>query len=111
MEKLLKTRHSVVVAVIHDLLNGEWFAAIPDLKEAVKCRCAQLKIPYDAGRIAAALDVVARTRPLLHARCPGAPADRALRRRVGPSGGDIGPFSRQDAADIFARIYRHLGLR
>ena len=55
----------MLVAVLHDLLNVEQFASIADLADALKTRAARLHIPYDAARIAEALERVHYTRPLL----------------------------------------------
>jgi hypothetical protein len=103
VEKLLKTpnRPSVIVALIHELLNAERFAVHADLCEVVKCRCARLRIPYDAGRICAALDIVERTRPLLVVDGPRiAPAPRR----------DVHTFtvSRREAAELMNLIRQRL---
>jgi len=51
-----------LAAVVHDVVMHERFATAADLKEAVKQRCARLRLPYDSGTLAAALDLVERTR-------------------------------------------------
>ena len=55
----------ILVALLHELLNGEDFATIADLADGLKTRAARLRIPYDPERIADALVTVYRTRPLL----------------------------------------------
>ena len=56
---------NVLAALLHDVLNGDEFATIADVADALKTRAARLKIPYDAARIAEALERVHYTRPLL----------------------------------------------
>lgn len=96
---------AVLVPVIHELLNTERFATFPDLIETVKCRCARLHIPYDAGAISAALDVVSRTRPLL--RDPA--GAEMTRRAVAAPARTAGPLiTRAEAAGLLARVRRVL---
>jgi hypothetical protein len=46
----------LIVRVLQELVARERFECYGDLKEALKCRLARLKIPYDGGLIAEALD-------------------------------------------------------
>ena len=56
--------HPILTAVVHDVLaRGETFDTLADLCEAVKCRAAQLRLPYDGDRITEAIAVIGRTRP------------------------------------------------
>jgi len=55
----------ILVALLHELLNGEDFATIADLADALKTRAATLRIPYDPERIADALGTVHHSRALL----------------------------------------------
>jgi len=59
------TKMPVLAALCHELLNREEFATIADLADALKMRAARLRIPYDAARIAEALERVHYARPLL----------------------------------------------
>src|SRR5262245_25521513 len=62
----MKRKTPVIAAVLHELLKAESFDTIPDLKEALKCRCATLRIPYERNLISEALDLVERTRQVVH---------------------------------------------
>jgi hypothetical protein len=92
------TRIGVLAAVVHDVLTAQQFETFADLAEAIKTRCAALKIPYDGGRVSEALQVVARTRPVLTPR-----AGRATPRRVERFDA-ARPLSRAEAADLWARL-------
>ncbi len=91
--------NGVIAAVVHDVLAAEKFDAVADLSEAVKCRCASLKIPYDAGAVTEAIQLVERTRPVV------ATGIRPLKRvehleRLD----DVQPISRAEAADLWPRL-------
>jgi hypothetical protein len=58
-------RAPILAAIVHELVKAESFERYADLKEAVKVRCAQLRIPYHAQTVAVALDVVERTRQVV----------------------------------------------
>jgi hypothetical protein len=66
----LDTPTKLVVRVLTDLIARDRFKTYPDLAEALKVRCARLKIPYHAGLIAEALDQVERggRRPVVESR-------------------------------------------
>jgi hypothetical protein len=61
-------RRPILVALLHELLNGEEFATIADLADALKTRAARLRIPYDPAGIADALGTVHHSRALLTRR-------------------------------------------
>ncbi len=87
---------SVIAKLVHELLNGQRFTAYIDLVESTKCRCARLRIPYDATRITDAIRLVERTRVAVHAPAPpggAAPVHHA------PGG----PVSKADARAILRR--------
>lgn len=97
-ERKPKTTTGVIAAVIHELLKAESFSSIADLKEAIKCRCATLRIPYDATAVYEALDLVERTRETVPSRLPrGNP--QHIERQDGPT-----PVSRAEAAAILQRL-------
>lgn len=50
------TATKLIVRVLQDLVAAEHFDTYADLADALKCRCAQLKIPYDGGLVSDALD-------------------------------------------------------
>lgn len=54
----------VVVRILRDMLRDDTFTSDADVKEALKRRCARLRVPYDATSIHRALDLVASNRPL-----------------------------------------------
>jgi len=100
----------VIAAAVHELLKVETFSNHADLTEAVKVRCARLRIPYDCGLVAAALDAVARTRPLLQGNRRAAPSPRLPLLPSVPNGGDSGRaiLSRAEAAAIVAKLRVHI---
>jgi len=70
----------LIVRVLQDVLRTRTFTDYSDLVETLKCRCANLRIPYDSGRVCDAIDqlerggrtpIVARPRPrrLVERRC------------------------------------------
>lgn len=52
------TRTKLIAKIVRECLAAETFTTESDLKEAVKVRCARLKIPYDSDLIAASLSAV-----------------------------------------------------
>jgi hypothetical protein len=91
----------LIAAVIHDVLTAEKFDAVADLSEAVKRRCATLKIPYDAGTVTEAIQVVERTRPVV------APMGIKRIKRIKPLervDDDVQPITRAEAADLWPRV-------
>src|SRR5262245_43231293 len=77
-----RRKHPIIAAVLHELLKRESFATYPDLKEALKCRCATLRIPYEQDKISEAPDLVERNRKLL---THGRQSQRYPRRTQGPA--------------------------
>ena len=88
----------VVAAVVHELLKVEQFETLADLSEAVKCRCAALRLPYDAGAVSEAVRWVQRSRPVLVIHPPHLPEIRV----------EAAPISPQEAVricrDICAKV-------
>lgn len=58
MENTRIRRAPVLVAVVHEVLGREVFAGYADLAEALKCRAARLRIPYDSAAIGSAVSQV-----------------------------------------------------
>jgi hypothetical protein len=88
----------VIAAVIHDVLTAEKFDAVADLSEAVKRRCATLKIPYDAGTVTEAIQVVERTRPVV------APMGIKRIKPLERVDDDVRPITRAEAAELWPRL-------
>jgi hypothetical protein len=95
---------ALIAAVVHEVLKTGSCDTLFDLAETVKCRCARLKVPYDAGGVTEALRLVARTRTL-----PGVKPIRRITpiERVEP----FVPPSRTEAVAILARLYAQLEAR
>lgn len=91
----------MIAALVHELLKAESFATSDDLTEAVKSRCAKLRIPYDSATVWAAVDAVARTRPV--------PVAQAVL-TSSPPADDFAPISRAEASRILATIHARLAL-
>jgi hypothetical protein len=96
--KPTKTTNESIAALTHDVLRRERFEREADLKEAVKGRCAALRIAYDSGTIATALDLVARSRRLV----VDPPAQARHEHQAPPAP------SRQEAAAFLARLDVHV---
>jgi len=47
----IETNLGVYFKIVEDVLSGERFTHLSDLIEAVKCRCAKLKIKYASGQV------------------------------------------------------------
>lgn len=80
----------LIVRVLQDVVKTERFDSYADLSEALKCRCAKLKIHYDSGLVQYAIDQLERggKTPLI-----AQPRRRRLVERVP----DYVPLSRADA--------------
>jgi hypothetical protein len=87
-----------VAKVLRDVLTTAEFTDIVDLKETLKSRCARLHLPYDAGVISRALDLVGSNRSLL------TPATRRFPRR--PPESDTASLSRADATALVEELSR-----
>jgi hypothetical protein len=90
----------VITAVVYDVVNAEKFETLSDLADAVKCRCATLKIPYDAGAVTDAIYQVERTRPVV------VPGLRPIKRfeHLERLEDDVRPITRAEAADLWPRL-------
>ena len=96
MENAARNFAPILVAVVHSVLNAEQFETIADLAEAVKCKAARLRIPYDAAGIAEALEAVKHTRKLLADEAP---------KPAPPAAETQGPIvSRELAADVLKAV-------
>lgn len=94
-----KTR-LVAKVLRRDVLAGETFTHYADLVEALKCRCAQLRIGWSPDDISEALRVVGSNHPLVQ------PPSSAVV--------DVQPareFSRAEAAELWGAIVGYFGPR
>lgn len=83
----------LIVRVLQDLVRTEHFEDYADLSEALKRRCAKLKIRYDSGLISDAIDRLERggKTPLIA---------RPRRPRLVERTPDYVPLSRDDATRL-----------
>ena len=88
----------VLAKILRDVLAAETFTSDVDVKDALKSRCARLRVPYDAATIDRALALVASNRALSTPEPPAAP----------PPVVESVPLTRADAADVLARLRVHL---
>ena len=98
------TPTKLVVRVLQDLVAAARFEDYGALAEALKRRCAALKVPYDAGLVSAAIDQLDRggRTPLIPSSLP-----RVHELVERPPDGPI--VSRTDAAQILATLRARLG--
>jgi hypothetical protein len=54
----------LIAAVVHELVEFRQFDGWAEITDAIKTRCARLRIPYDSGAITAAVSLVERSRPV-----------------------------------------------
>jgi hypothetical protein len=59
------TNDRLIARVLREVLATERFETIADLKDALKARCARLRIRYQPDDITRALDLVESNRPLV----------------------------------------------
>ena len=100
-----ETPSRLLAKLVRGLLARESFETLADLTEALKSECARLKIRWTPDAISDAYRVIGSNTPL-----PGAPAIRRPTRHV-ERVDDVRPLSRDDAADILARVYAALERR
>jgi hypothetical protein len=88
-----------IAAVVHELVAAQLFDDWVGLSEAVKGRCATLRIGYDSGSITDAVKLVERSRPVfVQTRRPVRNPQHVER------DDDARPLSRHEAADLYARL-------
>ena len=90
----IKTKGPLLAKIVRELLRGERFESLTDVTEALKTRCARLKIPYTADDITGAYRLIESNHPLV------SPA-RAERRSTPAHVPDL---SRRDALALVARL-------
>src|SRR5262245_26709562 len=83
----------LLAKLLRELLAAERFSSDADVKEALKCRCARLKIHYDADTVQRALDLVASNRDLSTSDPPAAVVDHSA----------TPPVARVEARQLLAR--------
>lgn len=87
----------LVSAVTHHVVNGQCFATVADLADAVKAQCAKLKIPYTSEIVSMALGQVVRLRPEVLAK-------PEIARAAAPPKDEAPELSRAEAARVYADI-------
>ena len=90
-----EARSRLLARIVRTLLASETFESLGDLTEALKCRCAQLRIRWTPDDITEAYRRVGSNTPL-----PGQPVCRRLVER--PT--DTASVSRSEAAEILERL-------
>lgn len=98
---------AVIARIVHEVLDRQRFTSRVDLAEAVKWRCAALKLRYNSALVDAAIVIVARS-----ARAAAVPASTAADPAAPPERPDTGPppISRAEAAAILAEISARTGV-
>jgi len=89
----------LLAKLIRELLAQEKFTHFADLTEALKCRCARLKIRPTNEDISDAFRLIQSNRALIEQPSP------IVERRVEEM---VLPLSRQEAARLIAEIREHL---
>jgi hypothetical protein len=92
----------VIVAIVHDVLNGQRFADRHELTWVVKHRCAKLPgVVYDSASVEAAIIRVE------HSGRRGIPGwDKPQPAETNAPADDVRYIGRSEAADLLARIQR-----
>lgn len=94
-----ESRTRLVAKLVREVLRNERFTDSASLTEAVKCRCARLKITYDSAVVAEAIDLVGSNVSLVNRKPEGLP-EPAVEAR---------PVTRTEAAALLATINQRLG--
>lgn len=97
----VETNGRLLAKLTRALLRAETFESLPDLTEALKCRCATLRIRYSPDDITDAYRLIRSNTPL-----PGDP-ERPPILVERPPEPDL--FPRHEAADLLARLREHVG--
>jgi len=100
-----KTKNTIVVAVLHALLNVEQFATYVDAVETLKTHCARLRIPYGGTAISDAIRAVEHTgrRVVTPEQSGRTPLQLAAAAHSLPV-----PLGREEARAICMRLYAGL---
>lgn len=94
-----ETTGRLLARLVRTLLTREPFETLADLTEALKVECGRLKIRWTNDDISAAYRLIESNHPL-----PGAPRRRAPNQRHVERLDDARPLSRDEAADLYARL-------
>ena len=92
----------LVVRVLQDVIRSESFTTYGDVAEALKARCARLRIPYDCGLVSAAIDQIERGGAAPIVKLP-------IRRRLVEREPEPDPIAKADAAAILDAVYAAVG--
>jgi hypothetical protein len=91
------TKSRLLARLVRELLAAERFETLACLTDALKCRCARLKIRWTNDDISEAYRLIESNRPLLETVVP-------RRRDESTSRRDERPFSRDEATRILAGL-------
>jgi hypothetical protein len=60
-----RAQERLLATLLRDVLRQEAFESMPDVREALKCRCAHEGVPYDGDVVERALALVGSNTPLV----------------------------------------------
>ena len=98
-----ETQSRLLARIVRDLLRTETFETLADLTDALKFRCAALKIPWTNDDIGAAYGLIETNTPLLPRPAPTRRLQRD-ERDDGPS-----PITHDEALAFLATIMAKVG--
>jgi hypothetical protein len=100
VEHEITTKSRLLARLVRDLLATEKFESLADLTEALKCRCARLKIRWTPDDIGDAYRLIESNTAL-----PGAPIKRVRRiTHIERIEDDVRPITRAKAAELWPRL-------
>jgi hypothetical protein len=101
----ITTQSRLLARLVRDLLATEKFDTIASLTDALKCRCAKLRIRWTNDDITAAYRLIESNRPL-----PGHEPLRRLKRveHIERIDEDVKPLTRAEAAELWPRLVARL---
>lgn len=100
-ENLQKSR--LLAKLVRELLHVEHFASLPDLTEALKCRCARLRIFWTNDDINDAFRLIESNTPLPGALLKKIPVFQEAVPAPAP------PFSRVEAERLYRELLKNCG--
>lgn len=97
MPQPAESQGRLLATLIRELMRGETFESVADLVEALKARCARLRIRWDNDVITEALRLIESNTPIVPSRVP------AKKRPAEPAPA-LPVISREEAAAIVAKL-------
>ena len=98
VEHEITTTSRLLARLVRDLLATEKFETLACLTEALKCRCARLRIGWTNDAIGDAYRLIESNTPL-----PGR-RGHAVTDHTERDNTDVRPLTRQEAADLWPRL-------